>query len=165
MSLLYLLGEQITGVLWTVAILAVPGSVATVLSAPFLVSTRIRTLFGSLPPNQSLLLSFALIGFSASLPFVVGLGAIIMTINPDGAGPAPWSNAILNLSGLLFVAYTIGAPILGAVVLPRLGHDWDSTDYSPSTWLLLAGFGAWYALLFAVPLIVLSLVLALPGGY
>jgi len=67
MSLLQILGEQITGVLWTVAILAVPGSVATVLSAPFLVPKRIRRLFSSLPPNQSLVLSFALISFSASL--------------------------------------------------------------------------------------------------
>lgn len=165
MSLLQLLGEQLTGVLWTVAILVFPGIVATVLSTPFLASTRVRSMFGSLPPTQSLVLSFALIGISASLPFVVGLGAIITTINPDGAGPAPWSNAISTLGGLLFVAYTIGAPIVGAVALPRLGYDWDSTDYGPSTWLLLACFGAWYALLFAVPLVLLSIVFALPGGY
>lgn len=165
MLLLQLIGEQINGILGTIVALLLPGTVATVLLAPFLVSKRVRSLFRSLPPTQSIVLSYGLVGIGASVPFIVGFGTIVLTIDPNGAGPVPLSNAIFTLTILLFVGYTIGTPVLGTMLVPRLGYDWDPMDYSVSTWLILAGGGAWYALIFSIPLIIVSLVFALPGGY
>lgn len=159
------LGDSFVEILVTLSIVLVPGLVATALWAPFLAAVRVRSLFRSLPPSGSVLPSYLIVGVAASLPYVLGVAVVLVTVDPNGAGPATWSNALLNLTVLLFVAYAVGVPVVGTAVLPRAGVDWDPTGYGASTWLLLAGGGAWYALLFAVPLVLVSLLFALPGGY
>lgn len=154
------------GWLTMLALLLGPGVVAAVLWAPFLVAGRIRALFRALPPWNGVALPYALVTVGASLPYVVGTLAAI-TVGADGAtGPgsgAAMANALLNVIVPLSVGYVVGVPVLGAVVLPHVGVDWDPTGYGPGTWLLLFGGGAWYAAVFAVPLFVVAVVLAFPA--
>ncbi|APW99552.1 hypothetical protein CHINAEXTREME_18030 [Halobiforma lacisalsi AJ5] len=153
--------ENAVGWLLLAASLLVPGAIAALLWTPFLLSSRIRTLFVRLPPSGSLLPSYALVGVAASLPFVLGPLVAVTRAGPD----ALWGPAILGVTAVLFVGYAAGTPLVGALALPRLGIDWDPHGYDASTWALLGAGGAWYAALFAVPLAVLGLVLSLPGGY
>lgn len=146
--------------------LLVPGVVASVCWLPFLLAKRLRSLFRSLPPTGSLVPSYALAGIGASLPFVVGALVILATVETGGRGGATrLSKPLFTMALLLFGAYTVGLPVVGVLGLPRAGVDWDPTGYGASTWLVLAGGGAWYALLFAVPIALASIVAALPGGY
>lgn len=144
------------------ALALVPGLVTTLLWAPFLAATRIRSLFEALPPVGRLLPTYVLACVGASVPYVAGLLLVLATVDPAGAG---LSNAILDVTLQLSLLYVVGFPLAGALVLPRLGVDWDPTGYGTSTWGLLVAGGVWYAVLFAVPLVGLSLVFALPGGY
>ncbi|RKD94777.1 hypothetical protein [Halopiger aswanensis] len=144
------------------ALLLVPGLVATVLWAPFLLSERLRALFRSLPPAGRTLPTYVLIGIGASIPYLAGFLAILALVDSSGVA---WSNAFLTLCFQLGVLYVVGLPILCAVGLPRLGVDWDPTGYGWPTWGLLVVGAAWYALLFTVPIALLSFVFALPGGY
>jgi hypothetical protein len=156
--------DQLAGWLYAVAFLFIPGAVATVCWAPFLLSGRIRSLFAELRPSDSPYVSYVLVGLAASLPFVVGVGAALVGVDTEGprAG-GRMGNAILTTVLPLSVGYVVGAPLVGAVGLPRIGVDWDPTGYGLSTWLLLAAGGAWYAAVFAVPLTLFSLVVAFPA--
>ncbi|GAB3673801.1 hypothetical protein [Halopiger thermotolerans] len=144
------------------ALLLVPGLVATALWTPFLLSNRLQALFRSLPPAGRTLPTYVFGGIAASIPYLAGILRILALVDSSGAA---WSNAFLTLCFQLGVLYVVGLPFLCAVGLPRLGVDWDPTGYGWRTWSLLVAGGAWYALLFTIPLALLSLAFALPGGY
>jgi len=156
--------DQLSGWVYSVAFLLVPGAVATVCWTPFLLSGRLRALFAELPPFDSPYATYGLVGLAASLPFVVGVGAALVGVDTEGprAG-GRMANAILTTVLPLSVGYVVGAPLVGVLGLPRVGVDWDPTGYGVSTWALLAAGGAWYAAVFAVPLTLFSLVLAFPA--
>jgi len=160
------LSAQIAGWLGLVVVLLVPGVVATVLWTPFLVAGRLRSLFEILPPTDSLLPSYVLASLGGSLPFVAGLLAVLATgASNDPQTGAQLSNGLVNVAVAGTVGYAAGLPIVAVLGLPRAGIDWDPSGYGVSTWLLLAVGGLWYALVFAVPLVLLGIVFALPGGY
>lgn len=72
------------------------------------------------------------------------------------------ANALLDVILPITALYVIGLPIASVEGLPRLGIDWDETGYEPSTWVLLIAGAGWYAAIFAIPLFLISLILALP---
>jgi hypothetical protein len=154
--------DTAVGWLWTLALLALPGAVAAVLWAPFLISARLRALFVALPPASRLLPSYVGVALALSIPYLVG---VLLTVGlVDSAGPG-WSEGFLDTA--LFGGVLVGlvAPALAAAGLPRLGVDWDPTGYGATTWLLLVAAGLWYAIVAAVPLVALAVGMALPGGY
>lgn len=160
------LSAQIAGLLGLVAALLVPGAIATVCWTPFLLAGRLRSLFESLPPTESLVPSYVLAGLGGSLPFVAGLLAVFATgASNDPQAGAQLSNSLIDVAVVGTVGYAAGLPVAATLGLPRAGIDWDPTGYGVSTWLLLAAGGLWYALVFAVPLLLLGIVFALPGGY
>jgi hypothetical protein len=65
---------------------------------------------------------------------------------------------------VLTITYVIVLPLVAGVGLPRIGLDWDPTNYGLGTWLLLIGAVLWYAAIFAVPLMFAAFVFALPTG-
>ncbi|WP_255150691.1 hypothetical protein [Halorarius halobius] len=156
------LGE-VVGYLVLLAFLLLPGIVAAVLWAPFLASTRVRSLFRSLPPAESPYLTYPLVGVAASLPYVLGVtGALAVT---DASGPqagGAMANTILDVVVPVSLGYVLLGPPAAVLGLPRAGVDWDPTGYGPSTWVLLVAGAVWYVLLFAVPLLFVSFFLALP---
>lgn len=162
MALLQSFVDQAIGWLSFAAFLLVPGAVATVLWLPFLAAKRIRALFADLPPSGRLVPTYVLVGIGASLPYVVGFLAVIAFVDSSGVA---WSNATIELTLILSLLYAAGLPAFCVLGLPRIGFDWDPTGYGWSTWALLVAGGVWYAALFAVPLLAVSLVMALPGGY
>ncbi|MFC6836913.1 hypothetical protein [Halomarina ordinaria] len=162
MALLQSVVPEVGGWVTFGLVLLVPGVAATALCAPFLAAKRVRSLFAALPPEGSPVTTYALVGVGLSLPYVGGVLWVLASV--DSAGGA-WGNALLTLALLLGVLYTVGCPVVGVLALPRVGVDWDPTGYGWSTWVLLGAAGGWYATLFAVPLVVLGIVLALPGGY
>ncbi|WP_018256926.1 hypothetical protein [Halomicrobium katesii] len=72
------------------------------------------------------------------------------------------SNSLIDVAVVGTIGYAVGLPSVAALGLPRAGLDWDPTGYGASTWLLLAVGGVWYSLVFAVPLVLLGVVFALP---
>ena len=157
------LSTQIADWLGLVATLLAPGVVATVLWTPFLVAKRVRSLFRTLPPTESLLPSYVLAGLCGSIPFVGGLLAVFASgASNDPQTGAQLSNSLIDVAVVGTIGYAVGLPVVAALGLPRAGLDWDPTDYGASTWLLLAVGGVWYALVFAVPLVLLGVVFALP---
>jgi hypothetical protein len=65
---------------------------------------------------------------------------------------------------VLTIAYVVVLPVVASVGLPRVGIDWDPTNYGLGTWLLLVGAALWYSAIFVVPLAFFAFVLALPTG-
>jgi hypothetical protein len=145
----------------TLALAFVPGLLAAVLWSPILLSDRIRSLFGGLPPARSTVASYLLAATALSIPFVAGTGVVFAATSTEGAA---LSNRLLNLSFGVAIAYVILLPLAACVGLPRIGLDWDPTDYGLGTWLLLVGAALWYAAVFVVPLALFAFVLALPTG-
>ncbi|UIO99787.1 hypothetical protein Hbl1158_14890 [Halobaculum sp. CBA1158] len=150
------------GVFWLVAFALVPGVVASILWTPFLLARRIRSLFAALPPSGSAVPSFVIAGIGGSLPYVAVVAGVIGAVDPEGAA---WSNALLGAVVPLSAAYVLGGPVVAALVLPRIGIDWDPTGYGPSTWALSLVASAWYAATLATPIVLMAFVFALPGGY
>ena len=145
----------------TLALVFTPGIVASILWSPFLLIGRFRSLFDRLPPARSMIASYLLVAVGLSLPFVIGTGFILMTRSMDGAA---LSNALLNMAFVVTIAYVVVLPVAASVGLPRIGLDWDPTNYGFGTWLLLGGAALWYAVVFVVPLAFFAIVLALPTG-
>jgi len=149
----------IQSVVILVALVLTPGVVAMVLWSPILLSTRLRTLFRQLPPTTSILVSYVLVALVLSLPFI---GGALRAFAQTTATGAALSNTILDTVLKLSIGYIIGMPVVSAVWLPRLGIDWDPAEYGASTWLLLVFSAVWYIAVFALPLSLLSVILAVP---
>lgn len=150
------------GWLLTLALFALPGTVAAVCWTPFLLSERFRALFVALPPAGRLVPSYVAVALALSVPYLAG---VVLTVGlVDSAGPG-WSEGFLDTA--LFGGALVGfvAPVIAGAGLPRLGVDWDPAGYGASTWLLLLAAGLWYAVVAAVPLVALAVGMALPGGY
>jgi len=151
--------ETIVSVLATVLYIWV---YPVLLWAPLLLAKRLRALFKTLPPTNAWLPTYLLTMGVAAVPFLAALiGVAAETGIEDGA---VFANTLLQALAVIGVGYVSGAPVVGVVGLPRAGIDWDPTGYGVGTWLLLAAGGLWYALLFVVPLGILSLFVALPTG-
>ncbi|ADI73287.1 conserved hypothetical protein [Methanohalobium evestigatum Z-7303] len=161
MSSLLLFINQVAGWFLFAIILIIPGIIAATFWTPFLVSERLRALFRKLPPTNSVFSSYIIAGISASLPYIIGFLVILAVGDVDNTQV---SNSLITMSLLLFMVYTIGLPFIGVILLPRIGVDWDPHNYSVSTWILLAAGGAWYAILFTIPLAAFAFLLALPTG-
>jgi hypothetical protein len=145
----------------TLALVVGPGIASAVLWSPILFVGRFRSLFDRLPPGGSTVVSYLLVAVGLSIPFVIGTGLVFATTSTDGAA---LSNALLNVAFGLSIAYVVGLPLIASVGLPRIGIDWDPTDYGLGTWLLLVCATLWYAAVFVVPLAFFAFVLALPTG-
>lgn len=145
---------------FTLALIIGPGLAAALLWSPFLLSSRVRSLYRSLPPARSTVVTYLVVTVGLSLPYLVGtIWAITTSYKGSGAVMA---NALLDVLIPITALYVVGLPIAAVEGLPRLGIDWDRTGYDTSTWVLLIAGAAWYAAIFAVPLFLISLVLALP---
>lgn len=155
------ISEQATGWLIGAASLLIPGVVAAICWIPFLASKRIRSLFRELPPFDSLVLTYVVVAIAASLPYILGISAVIASLEADDI----WGPPLLGATLLLTICYIVGIPLIGAFGLPRVGIDWDPTGYGRSTWLLLTACAIWYAAIFAVPFTILGLIFSLPGGW
>ncbi|MEZ3162876.1 hypothetical protein ABNG03_02190 [Halorubrum sp. RMP-47] len=150
------------GWLWALTLLVFPGLVVAGLCAPFLAASRLRALFGTLPPTGRVLPSYLAVAIGLSVPYVAGVG---LTVARAGeAGPA-WSEGFLSTALFGAVLVALVAPSAAVAGLPRFGVDWDPAGYGASTWALLVAAGAWYAVVAAVPLVALAVGMALPGGY
>lgn len=134
------------------------GLVAVVLWSPLLLSSRLRSLFCHLPPANSLLISYLIVGFGLALPFISG--AVLALVRMPRAAV---SNAILDTVVQIAFVYVVGLPLLAGDILPKVGVDWDPTGYGGTTWLLLVGSVVWYVAVFAVPLSFLAVLLAIPN--
>lgn len=156
--------QPVTAVGWLVllALFLGPGLVAAVLCAPFLATERVRALFRSLPPRDGVGVPYVAATVVASFPYVGGTLWALSTAADGGRG-AQAANALLDVLVFLSLGYVVAVPLLAGVALPRVGHDWDPTGYGPGTWALLVGLGAWYAAVFAAPLFVVVVFLALPS--
>ena len=145
----------------TLALVVGPGIVAAVLWSPILLSSRIRSLFDRLPPVRSTIASYFLVAIALSIPFVIGTGIVFTTTSTEGAA---LSNALLNMTFVLTIAYVGMLPLTSVVGLPWIGIDWDPTNYGLGTWLLLVCVVLWYAAVFVIPLAFFAFILALPTG-
>ena len=145
----------------TLALVVGPGIIAAVLSSPLLLSGRFRSLFARLPPVRSTIASYLFVAVALSIPFVIGTGIILTTTSTDGAA---LSNGLLNMAFVVTIAYVVVLPVAASGGLPRVGIDWDPTNYGLGTWLLLVGAALWYSAIFVVPLAFFAFVLALPTG-
>lgn len=154
--------QDIFGWLFVLFLFILPSVIAAILWAPFLVSRRVRSLFVALPPRGSLVSTYVVVIVLASLPYVLGLIAVIAIVPSEGAA---LSNAILTLVQYLGVAYVFFVPTVVVLGLPRIGIAWDPPGSPITSWLLFAFGGLWYTLTFAVPMFLLAVLLAWPGGY
>lgn len=152
--------QEIGGWGFTLALIFGPGIVAALLWSPFLLSSRLRTLYRSLPPARSTLVSYLFVTVGLSIPYLAGTTWALMAT--EGQSGGAMANALLDVLIPVSSVYVIGIPVVAIEGLPRLGVDWDPTGYGPSTWILLIAGSTWYSALFAVPLFLISLVLAFP---
>lgn len=152
-------GEWLT----LLALLFGPGVLATLLTSPFLAADRLRALFRTLPPGDSLVPSVLVFGVGGSLPYTLGVGLLAaqwgQSANPSGAA---LSEGLLGLIAVLSLVYVVAVPAVATLVLPEVGYDWDPEGYSLGTWALLIGASAWYDAVLAVPLAFAAFFLALP---
>lgn len=111
-------------------------------------------------------MSYVALTVGGSLPYVTGtLWAFTTGAGAGSERGAVMANSLLDLlvvTSLASLASVVAVPLVAGVGLPRTGYDWDPTGYGPTTWGLLAGLAGWYAAVFAVPIFLLAVVLALP---
>lgn len=154
MALLQALLDETVGYLTLFGFLLAIGIVAAICWSPFLLSKRFRQLFAQLPPFKSPYLTYGVVGVGAAVPYLLGLlGALAVTET---------GSTLFTVVVIVSGSYLVAIPLLGAVVLPRVGVDWDSTGYGISTWALLLAGAVWYTTLFAVPLTIISIIFSLP---
>lgn len=152
--------QEIGGWGFVVGLLLGPGIVAAIIWSPFLLASRIRALFRALPPARSTAVSYVVVTVGLSIPYLFGtIAALVVTEGQTGGAMA---NALLNVLIPVSSLYVLGLPILAIRGLPRIGRDWDPNGYDTTTWVLLIVGAAWYSALFAVPLFLIAVVLALP---
>ena len=152
--------QEIGGWGVTLGLVVGPGLVAALLWSPFLLSSRLRALFRSLPPTRSAAVSYLGVTIGLSVPYLAGtVWAMMATKGQTGGAMA---NALLNVMIPVSSGYVIGLPAIAVRGLPGIGIDWDQNGYDGTTWLLLIGGSTWYSALFAVPLFLIAVILALP---
>jgi hypothetical protein len=140
-----------------------PGVVATLLSTPFLAAERLRALFRTLPPTDSLVPSVLLVGIGGSLPYTLGVGLLLVQFGQSSSSAgAVLAESLFGLIAVLSLVYVVVVPTVAVLVLPEVGYDWDPAEYSLATWALLIGVSAWYDAVLAVPLAFAAFFLALP---
>lgn len=154
MALLQAFFDEVIGYLNVLGFLLAIGVGATICWSPFLLSKRFQELFKQLPPFTSPYLTYGVVGVGAAVPYLLGLLTALAV--PDTGGTL--FTVVVVVSG----GYLVLIPVIGAVVLPRIGVDWDSTGYGLSTWVLLFAGAVWYTTLFAIPLTIISIVFSLP---
>lgn len=140
--------------------LALPGIAETVFCLPLLLSARTRALFRSLPPAESVAVSYLSVMFALSIPFVAGVAAVFGLDIWRG----PIYNGLIRVATFVSASYIVVLPATAIVGLPRYGLDWDQTGYGVGTWAILLLSTLWYVVLLSVPIVLLSAVLALPTG-
>lgn len=150
---------DVSGWLTLLALVLGPALVATIFWSPMLASEQLRSLFRQLPLTTHLVVNYVLTSLVLSLPWLLGLGVVFQTI---GSQRNPQGEVFVSVAMLLGFCYVVGLPLLAGVVLPWLGIDWDSTGYSLGTWLLLGVSGLWYSAIFAVPMILMGIIIELP---
>jgi hypothetical protein len=154
MALLEVLLDEVVGYLTVFGFLLAIGVLAAICWAPFLLSKRVRELFAHLPPFTSPYLTYGVVGVGAAVPYLLGLmGALAVT---------EIGSTLFTVVVIVSAGYLVAIPLGGAVVLPRVGVDWDSTGYGVSTWALLFAGAVWYTTLFAVPLTIIAIIFSLP---
>lgn len=137
-----------------------PSLVAMGLWSPFLLSGRLRSLFRALPPTDSLMPSYVVVGVGLWVPYLVGLvWALVETTGTTGVRTA---NALLDVAFPVSAVYLVGLPTVAVHGLGRAGIDWDPAGSGMTTWVLLVAGAAWWVVLLGGPVFVLSLVMALP---
>lgn len=156
------LSEDVTSWLVLLTLVLGPGIVATVLWSSVLASSRLRSLFRQLPLTDSMVGNYVLTAMGLSFPWLVGWGWAFSEIGSRAEAGATGGEPLFTSAILLSVVYLSGLPLAAGLGLPRLGIDWDATDYGLGTWLILLVSGAWYVAIFAVPTFVLGIVAALP---
>jgi hypothetical protein len=139
-----------------------PGTVATVLWTPFLLSERLRAGFRALDPFGFWPATYLLVGVLGGVPqtayAVLAVGRVA-----DGASGAAAANALLDATvGGAFAVALVGWAV-PAVVAPRLGLNWDPTEFGASTHALVAAGAVWYAAVVGAPFLLLAFVFALPS--
>lgn len=140
-------------------LLVLPGVVATIMWSPMLASERLRSLFRQLTPLNSTVGNYVITAMTLSVPWLVALG---WTFQILGSQAEPQGEVFLNTATLLAVVYVVALPLVAGLGLPRLGIDWDSTDYGASTWFLLIVSSAWYAAIFTIPMFLMGIIISLP---
>lgn len=138
-----------------------PGLVATVLWSPVLTSSRLKSLFRSLPLTGSMVGNYVLTSMGLSMPWIVGLGWALAVFGSRANGQAT-GEPLITAAVWLSVAYIIGVPLVAGLGLPRIGIDWDENDYGPGTWLRLVVSSIWYAAIFAVPTFLFGIIVSIP---
>lgn len=137
-----------------------PSVVAMTLWSPFLLSSRLRSLFRAVPPTESMVVGYALVAVGLWVPYLAGLGWVL--VRTTGTTGATTANGLLDVVVPVSLLYLVGLPAGAVLGLPRAGVDWDPTGYGAATWALLVAGAAWWAVLLGGPVFLLSLVMALP---
>ena len=150
---LHSLLDELVGYISLMSILLGVGVFVTLCWSPFLLLGRFRQMFERLPPFESFSLTYGVVGVGAAVPYLLGLATSLAV--------ADTGRALFTVVVVVSAGYLVAIPLFGAVVLPRVGVDWDSTGYGLSTWALLLAGAIWYTALFAVPLTVISIVYSL----
>jgi len=139
---------------------ALPGIAETVFCLPLLLSARTRALFRSLPPAESVAVSYLSVMLALSVPFVASVVAVFGLDIWRG----PIYNVLIRVATFVSATYIIVLPATAIIGLPRYGLDWDQTGYGVGTWAILLLSTLWYVVLLFVPIVLLSALLALPTG-
>lgn len=151
---LHSLLDELVSYLSLIGFLLGVGVFATICWSPILLSSRFRQLFERLPPFESVAFTYGVVGVGAAAPYLLGLVASLAV--------ADTGRALFTVVVVVSIGYLVAIPLLGAVVLPWVGVDWDPTGYGLSTWALLLAGAIWYTALFALPLTMISIVFSLP---
>lgn len=123
-----------------------------VLWSPFLLSARVRSLFGSLPPSDWYWNYALWIPLPAAVwGFLFGAG---LSTSRDVLSPGNASELYAAGVDGIVVATAVSLVLWPAVLLyalPERGIDWDPENYSPTTVLLVATSVVWYLVFLVGP--------------
>jgi hypothetical protein len=136
-----------------------PVLVAGVLTAPLLLSARLRRLFEGLPPTGYASVSFGLTVLALYVPWVL---LFVIAIS-EPASQTSSIAAVLGLPGLAML-YTIGFSLGAVRYLPRVGLDWYERDDRLTSWLLALCWSTLYTAPIALPFFFFAMIARLPTG-
>lgn len=154
------LGGSLTEWATLAVLLFGPGLVAALVWSPVLAAGRLRALFRSLPVTRSMVGNYLVASLALSGPWVVGFGWALAAVGsrPEAARSGePLVDVAVQLSGL----YVVALPVASGAGLPHVGIDWDPANYEATTGVLLVVASGYYAAIYAVPAVLLGVVLSL----